>query len=302
MTAPAIVIASPDGSTRAKFLPGANLVCSELRMRGRDWLDPIRALEAVETGKDYGISLVHPWAGRLSGFEYTAAGRHVRLSPGDPRIKLDKQGLPIHGVWDRLLHWEVESADAGGFVARLDWDDESLLDVYPFPHRLRVTATLSSGLLSMTTQLEATGAVPVPVTFGYHAFLRIPDSSRADWRLALGADERLLQDERLIPNGHVESVGEHEFLLGQVTVNDDYRVAPEPARFAIRTGPSEIELTLREGFRAVHVWAPSDRNLVSFEPSTAIADQLVRGDALPIVQPGGRHVAGFDLRLSEGAG
>jgi aldose 1-epimerase len=49
-----------------------------------------------------GIPLLHPWANRLAGFDYEAAGKHVSLPRGTGVIPTDEAGLPIHGVLPAL--------------------------------------------------------------------------------------------------------------------------------------------------------------------------------------------------------
>ncbi|MGP3533233.1 aldose 1-epimerase [Microbacterium sp. RD1] len=297
MSGDQIALVSADGETSATFIPESNLVCSTLRHEGADWLDPVRAAEALVTGKDYGISLVHPWAGRLARWGYTA-GREVVLSEDDPQIPHDKWDRPIHGVWDRLLRWTVDSTSISRLEASLAWDDEHLLSVFPYPHRLSVVAEVFGGGLRIETRLRPTSDVPVPVTFGYHAFLRIPDSSRETWTLLLDASERLLLDDDLIPNGRSERLVESTYALGERDVDDDIGGLAAPAVLAVSDGDRRVSVDLEAGFSVAHVWAPAGRNLVSFEPMTAPANALNSGEGLRMVEPGGTFTSGVVVRLS----
>lgn len=297
MSGDKISLVSADGETSATFIPDSNLVCSVLRHEGEDWLDPVRAAEALMTGKDYGISLVHPWAGRLSRWGYTA-GREVVLSEDDPQIPRDKWGRPIHGVWDRLLRWTVDSTSISRLEASLAWDDERLLSVFPYPHRLSVVAEVFGGALRIETRLRPTSGVPVPVTFGYHAFLRLPHSARETWRLMLDASERLLLDDDLIPDGRSERLVESTYVLGERNVDDDIAGLGAPAVLAVLDGDRRVSLDLEAGFSVAHVWAPTGRNLVSLEPMTAPADALNSGRGLRMVEPGGTFTSALVVRLS----
>lgn len=94
-----ITVRSADGSTEAEFVPSANMVCCSLRYRGVEFLYQRSGVAAyAEGGAPMGIPLLHPWANRLAGFEYRAAGKHVVLPKGEGVIPVDKAGLPIHGV------------------------------------------------------------------------------------------------------------------------------------------------------------------------------------------------------------
>jgi aldose 1-epimerase len=89
-----------------------------------------------------GIPLLHPWANRLAGFTYGAAPRVVELARDCPLIKLDENGLPIHGVIAGYLPWqalESRPEDAGHSVrAQMRWDTPELLATFPFPHVLEL--------------------------------------------------------------------------------------------------------------------------------------------------------------------
>ena len=92
----------------AGFVPGAGMLCCSLRHRGEELLAQNAGVAAyAERGKTMGIPLLYPWANRLAGFEYSAAGRTVQV-PHDPnRVALDGNGLPIHGVIGGRMRWEL---------------------------------------------------------------------------------------------------------------------------------------------------------------------------------------------------
>ena len=206
-----VTLTSPDGGTEAEFVPEANMVCHSLRHGGAEWLEQRLGLDAyVEQGKTMGIPLLHPWANRLAHPGYAVAGKEVSLPRGDPRIRLDGD-RPIHGVMPGFLHWELVGAPERSSVkAKLSWTSPELLEVFPFTHELEVEAVVGDGLLTMETTLYATGSDPVPVAFGYHPYLRIPGTSRATWQMKLGAFRRLVLDDRMIPTGEREPVGQRQ--------------------------------------------------------------------------------------------
>ncbi|MCU1481839.1 MAG: Aldose 1-epimerase [Subtercola sp.] len=295
-----MTITSTDGSTAATFIPSANLVCSALKYREVDWFDPIRTQEAKASGKDYGISLVHPWAGRLERYGYKVAGQEVTLSVDDDQLPHDnKHGLPIHGVWDRLLSWNAEKRTEQQLDAHLTWAGEKLLSVFPFPHELFVTASIETGRLRVETELRPTGDVGVPVAFGYHAFLRIPDSARSNWTVRLDANERLLLDESGNPSGATTALDRRQFRLEQTNLNDDISGLDSPAQLAFGDGHAAVSMQLEEGFSVAHLFAPQDRDLVSFEPMTAPANALNSGDGLRVVSPGHSFRTVFAIQLRE---
>ena len=103
-------------SLQAGFVPAAGMLCCSLRDGDEELLAQNAGVAAyAQRGKTMGIPLLYPWANRLAGFEYGAAGRTVQV-PHDPnRVALDANGLPIHGVIGGRMRWELtdESEDDG---------------------------------------------------------------------------------------------------------------------------------------------------------------------------------------------
>ena len=108
-----------------------------LRHRGEELLRRLENLEAAATkGSTAGIPLLYPWANRLAGPGFRAAGRDVHLDPSSPLLHCDEHGLPMHGVRWSVLAWEVAESSPDRLMARLDWNRPELLAVFPFRHRL----------------------------------------------------------------------------------------------------------------------------------------------------------------------
>src|SRR6476660_3433964 len=99
------------GDLEAVFLPGHGMLGASLRHRKVEILRRIEDLQAAAAkGSTAGIPLLHPWANRLSGCHYRAAGREVTLDSSSPVLHLDENGLPMHGVPWSLLEWKVIQA------------------------------------------------------------------------------------------------------------------------------------------------------------------------------------------------
>jgi aldose 1-epimerase len=145
-----VTLRSVDGSTEAEFVPEANMICSSL--------------------------LLHPWANRLNGFRYRVACEEVALPRGEHLSFLDDVGLPIQGAAPALMRWKVARQSPASLTARLRWASDELLGLFPFPHELTVDVKVESAALTIVTTLAPIGEKSVPVSFGYHPYLRIPDA------------------------------------------------------------------------------------------------------------------------------
>lgn len=275
------------GDLEAVFLPGRGMLGASLKRRGVELLRRVDDLEAsAAKGSTAGIPLLHPWANRLAGLRYRAAGREVELDPSSPLLHFDSHGLPIHGVpWSRLV-WDVTAASDARLTARLDWNEADLLAVFPFPHSLEMQVSLDAGGLTIETTLTAGSDGPVPAAFGFHPYVGIPGAPRSQWRLKLPAMRRLELDPRGIPTGERTKVPPFDAPLGERDFDDGFALESETAVFALSGGGMRISVEILAGHTHAQVYAPSGQDLVALEPMTAPTDALSSGLGLRLVSPG----------------
>ena len=89
-------------------------------------------------------------------------------------------------------------------VATLDYGALSgKLRAFPFPHIAhgrRAPATRRAGSASSPSVEPDDGPRAVPISFGWHPFLQLPDTPRAEWELRWPACEHVEVDERVDPD------------------------------------------------------------------------------------------------------
>jgi galactose mutarotase-like enzyme len=273
---------------------------ASLRHRGVELLRRVEDLEtAAAKGSTAGIPILHPWANRLGGLGYRVAATEVTLDPSSPLVHLEEHGLPIHGVpWSKIA-WEVMVAEPTRLVAQLHWEREELLAIFPFPHRMELMASLAPSGLTMETTLRAGPHRPVPVSFGFHPYLGLPDPRRDHWRLALPAMQRLALDGRGIPTGAESPFEGFDGALGQAAFDDGFALPGEGLSMSLAGAGLRITVELVAGYRYAQVFAPADKDYVALEPMTAPANALASGRGLQLVAPGHTIRATFRIRVDE---
>src|SRR4030095_15260328 len=275
------------GDLEAVFLPGHGMLGASLRHRGVEILRRVEDLEAAALkGSTAGIPLLFPWANRLADFRYRAAEREVVLDPSSPLLHFDEHGLPMHGVPWSLLAWEPTEARQDFLAARLEWTRSDLLEVFPFPHRLEMAATLRPDSLTLETTLVARPEGPVPVSFGYHPYFGLPDLPRAQWRVGPPAERRLVLDPRDIPTGAEEPFDGFDAQLGDVGFDDGFALMEDQASFSVSGGGRRITAEFLACYSCAQVSAPKDKDYIASEPMTAPTSALTNSRGLGLVQPG----------------
>jgi galactose mutarotase-like enzyme len=304
-------VVSADGSIVAQFVPSAGMVCCSLRHHGEESLDARKGLEAYAThGSTMGIPLLYPWANRLGAYTYEVAGKRVTL-PADPaKIHRDPNGLPIHGVAPAMMKWEP-LAGAGrpaadtALTARLEWSSPELLALFPFAHEVVFEASAEPDALRIATTVRASAGQPVPVSFGFHPYLRLVGAERSAWNIELPSGQQLVLDERQLPTGERRPLEKGPIALADADLDDAVEVAgatsigesagADSPRFVAEALGRRIEVELLEGYRFGQVYSPRGSPFVCFEPMTAPGDALRSGEGLRTLAPGAEHRAVFRL-------
>jgi aldose 1-epimerase len=286
------------GDLEAVFLPRHGMLGASLRHQNVELLRRIEDLgSAAAKGSTAGIPLLHPWANRLAGTRYRAAGREVKLDPASPLLHLDEHGLPMHGVPWALLGWKLTEATQDALVARLDWTTSDLLAVFPFRHELEIAATIRPDGLMLETTLVASSDGPVPVSFGFHPYFGLPDLPRAEWRLELPAMQRLVLDERGIPIGEEEPFDGFDAQLGESTFDDCFALPVGSSSVSLAGAGRRITVEFIAGFPYAQIFAPKGKDYVALEPMTAPTNALASGNGLKLVEPGAEFPSAFRIRV-----
>lgn len=292
-----VTLRDPSSSLAAQFVPDAGMIGTSLTDDGVELLGQRRGLDSyIQAGKTMGIPILYPWANRLGGNTYTAENVTVELTPGENGVRADPNGLPIHGTLAAYPGWRVVTESANELIAEVDFGAEPrLLASFPYPHLLTVSVRLADRTLTVRTTVTATGETAVPLCFGFHPYLRVPEAERSDWIIETPPLRHLGLDERGLPTGEASEQTATKEALGDNTFDDAYDQVPDGAVFAVSGGGRRLEVHFLQGYSAAQIFAPPGEDVVCFEPMTAPTDALSRGGYRSAL-PGEPAVAVFSIR------
>jgi galactose mutarotase-like enzyme len=283
------------GELTATFLPDVGMTGVSLRHRGREHLALPGGIGHLRAGGTGGLPLLAPWANRLASRRYRAAGVSVDLS--DVALPVDGNGLPIHGLLLGVAGWKVERMAVRRSAAILRTSLAVDQPAFPFSHRIELAVSARGGELTIETTVVPTGRRRVPVSFGWHPYLRLPGAARSRWRLRLPARRHVALDGLGIPTGDVIDEPAEAAPIARRTFDDLYGLGRDRRlSFAAEDGQS-IELHCATGYPYAQVWVPKGQSFAALEPMVAPTNALVAGSA-PLVAPGDAYRATFSLVLT----
>jgi galactose mutarotase-like enzyme len=290
----AVVLRS--GEVEATFVPELNLLGTSLQLGGEEYLALPGGIGAYRRQHTTGLPLLAPWANRLAAHSYRVGRLEVDLE-GLP-LHADGSGLPIHGTMSARNSWDIRSLSTRGGRARLhasfDYDRPELLAAFPFPHRLDSVIQVDGRSVSLATSVTPTGRRSVPVSFGYHPFLRLPVGRRSGWRLHLPGRLQVELDERGIPTGRRSPTAAENAPIGSRSFDDLFELG-SGRTLSIEGGGRRLSVEYGPGYEFAQVFTPPGKSIVCLEPMTAPTNALVARET-PVVRPGERFAARFRLR------
>jgi aldose 1-epimerase len=276
------------GELEATVLPELGMVISSLRHQSAELLAQRGGVDAYAArGSTFAIPLLHPWANRLLGWEYEFAGRPVVLERDWKVLHIDGDtGFAMHGLLAASPYWRGISTASDLVVAELDFGAvPEYMAAFPFAHTLRLKVRVLTGppsALSVSLTVFNDDTVPVPISFGFHPYLTLPDADRSEWILSLP-----------VAGGSLDGP------LGARTFDDPFKSLDSPVggapSFSVAGGGRRLTVRFSSGFDVAQVYSPADAQLICFEPMTAPVDALRTGEGLRSVAPGETFTAVFDV-------
>jgi aldose 1-epimerase len=294
-----VMLRDPSSPLSAVYVPGAGMIATSLSDGGIELLGQRRGLDAyLSAGKTMGIPLLYPWANRLSAKTYDVDGETVTLTPDAYGVRPDNNGLPIHGLLAAYPRWRAQQVSDQKLTAELDFGAQDELHAsFPFPHLVELTVELSNHTLTVSTTVTPTADKAVPLVYGYHPYLQLPDVPRHQWQVELPTMRQLILDDTGIPTGATAETPATAEPLGDTVFDDGFDQVADGAVFAVSGGGRRLEVRFERGYPAAQVFAPAGETVICFEPMAAPTDALRRG-GYRSARPGEQDTTVFSINVS----
>jgi aldose 1-epimerase len=296
--------------------PGVGNLVFQIKVKGQDVLRwPYASVEEFSSRPGAaGIPFLAPWANRLDDTAFYANGKKYAF---DMTLGNVRGPIPIHGLLQAARSWQfggiAADAKAASVTSRLDFfQDPVWMKQWPFAHTIEMRHELADGMLELRTTIKNLSAEPMPVSIGFHPYVKLTDSTRGEWTIAVPAKTHWLLAPSKLPTGEREAVTRmfprpdaaslKEYNLDDV-FSDLQRDAQGRSTVTVRGKSQRLDVTLGPKFRALVIYSPSGRDFICFEPMAAITNALnlaQRGayDELQSVPPGGTWQESFWIKPS----
>ena len=278
------------GDSTVIVVPELGMLVASFVVNGHEFVARPGGLASYRAGHTTAVPLLYPWANRLSRRSYNVGETAVSLR--GLALHTDPNGLPIHGTMTARPEWEMVALGRGRMRARFDFGAHpDLLASFPFPHVIEVSVTVGNARLEVTTSVVAHGDAPVPVSFGWHPYWRVP-GRRHSWTVELPDLERVRLDRRGLPTGSRSHAPAETVALADHEFDDLFTAAGSRRSVTLHGRGAQLRVDLDAGYPFLQFYAPAGSPFCCLEPMTAPTNALVTGNH-PVVAPGESFHATF---------
>jgi aldose 1-epimerase len=306
-------LSDPTHHVEVSIVPSIGNIAYSMKVNGHEILYmPTRSLVELKAKPGLGgVPFLAPWANRIDGLSYWANGKKYLLNNDLGSLRLDGNGLPIHGLVSFSPLWRVAGtradANSASCTSRLEfWKHPELMAQFPFAHTIEMTYKLHDGKLSVETLLKNLSADPMPVAVGFHPYFQLDDAPRDEWHAHLPVREHQVLNAKVTPTGEKRPMDLPDpYPLAGHQLDDGFtgliRGADGNADFWVKGKNQQITVSYGPKYTVAVAYAPPGKSFICFEPMSAVTNGFNLAhdglwNELQSVPPGGEWRGTFEIR------
>lgn len=240
-----------------------------------------------------GNPFMHPWANRLED-EYIQVENQQYLFPEQQKHLLYRDGnnLPLHGLLLKSDKWKTikifESEQTCFHVAEFVFDDENLLSIFPYKHKIQIKHQLQNNELKIETTIINEDDKDMPISFGFHPYFL---KTKTENYLQIPTSEVIEVDDKMIPNNNILdrnkkwNFSQNKISLKENSFDDGFQNLEFKNKLATFNF-NNIKILFDENYSFAQIYAPKniDKPYVCIEPMIAVTNALNRNECKMIKQ------------------
>lgn len=242
----------------------------KIQVKGKDLVRTAGATpEAFEAAPGLnGMPPLYPFANRMDQTAFYANGQKYNF---DTELGNVRGPIPSTGFVGGYKGWKLVEAkadkDAAWVTVKLDfYRNPIFMKQWPFAHTVTVTYRVSNGTLEVRTRIDNLSEQPMPAVLGYHPIYELPEGTRDDWTVSIGAKTHWIEIPQRLPTGETQPIDNffeadhHAIALKNYALIDDVftdleRDANGRATMKLMGGGKELIVTLGPKFKTVLAWS-----------------------------------------------
>lgn len=211
-----------------------------------------------------GIPFMYPWSNRLES-DMIFRKKFVSNDTLDKILFRDGNGLPLHGLLLKTDKWKVEKIWSDdtcvGLSASLLFDDETLLSIFPYPHKVNLAIILENNCVEYLVSIERLDNIEIPLAFGFHPYFNLLYSHKnslhvPQCKVAL-VDDKMIPTHQYLPSSTLFDFKSGTLDLHQKNIDNAF-IHDDDGEYSLQTENYTVSFSLDKDYEVVQIYQPND--------------------------------------------
>jgi len=296
---------------RAEIIYGYGLTIHQLKLARLDGslIDVIHGHENPQALENnpfaFSGTLMIPYVGRVLNATYMFKGKTYHLPINT------KNGHAIHGLLYNKS-WKINRILESNSFSLIEFEHiikSSEFRGYPFHLKVDVKMTFDLNGLQIETKAENLGNCDLPLSFGWHPYIRVSTGSINEYFLSFSAEELIVLDEiNKVPTGEVIPIKKSSLdfrdlkRIGSLIMDNTFRsLKYERGKAYTKIYNSNMDFGVQlwqdRNFSYLNIYTPKHRKSIAIEPLTGAPNCFNAPEfGLKILHPGEKTEATFGIQ------
>jgi len=239
--------------------------------------------------KAFASSLLFPFANRIDNGRYHFNNKNYELDTNE----VNRQNA-LHGlVYNKSF--KLIDQNASETCASITVSYEEIQPVSGFPYKYGITLhyILTNNSLELIVDIANNDQNEFPFSLGWHPYFITSDLHHSF--LNINSDEKILVNEKMIPNGTTQINWNGSKKIGDVSFDDCFILNTNKVEF--KTPEYHIDFSFSPHENYLQLYTPDDRKSIAIEPQTAPANSFNTQKGLQTLHPNERFNLSWKIKL-----
>ena len=239
--------------------------------------------------KTYASAILFPFANRIENGSYHFNNKVFKLSINEAKGHNALHGL-VYNKSFKLIDQDTSETSASITVS---YEEKQPISGFPYKYSITLHYILTNNSLELIVDISNNDQNEFPFSLGWHPYFITSDLHHSF--LNINSNEKILVNEKMIPNGTTQINWNGPEKIGDVSYDDCFILNTNKAEF--KTPDYHIDFSFSPHKNYLQLYTPNDRKSIAIEPQTAPANSFNTKKGLQILHPNERFNLSWKIKL-----
>ena len=239
--------------------------------------------------KTYASAILFPFANRIENGSYHFHNKVFKLSNNEAKGHNALHGL----VYNKSFKLIDQVASENRASITVSYEEIQPISGFPYKYGITLHYVLTNNSLELIVDIANNDQNEFPFSLGWHPYFIASDLHHSF--LNINSDEKILVNEKMIPNGTAQINWTGSKKIRDVSFDDCFILNTNMVEF--KTPEYHIDFSFSPHKNYLQLYTPYDRKSMAIEPQTAPANSFNTQKGLQILHPNERFNLSWKIKL-----